>query len=93
MEITNVNIRIIKKADSKLKAVASIVIDNAFAVHDIKIIERPEGYFVAMPCRKTQNNEFIDIAHPINSETRNFMTEKILKAFLAEIKAPHNTYD
>ena len=81
MNITDVRIRIVKKEDSKLKAVASITIDNCFVVHDIKVIEGAEGYFIAMPSRKTNDGEYKDIAHPINTETREFIKTEILKAF------------
>jgi stage V sporulation protein G len=81
MKISDVRVRIIKKDDSKLKAVASITIDDCFVVHDIKVIEGTEGYFIAMPSRKTNDGEYKDIAHPINTETREALKEVILKAF------------
>jgi stage V sporulation protein G len=81
MKISDVRVRIIKKDDSKLKAVASITIDDCFVVHDIKVIEGTEGYFIAMPSRKTNDGEYKDIAHPINTETRESLKEVILKAF------------
>jgi stage V sporulation protein G len=87
MNITDVRIRIVKKEDSKLKAVASITIDNCFVVHDIKVIEGAEGYFIAMPSRKTNDGEYKDIAHPINTETREFIKTEILKAFEEAKKA------
>ncbi|MDE6967588.1 MAG: septation regulator SpoVG [Clostridia bacterium] len=80
MQISDIRVRIIRK-EGKLKAVASIIIDNAFAVHDIKIIENNNEYFVSMPSRKTQEGDFKDIAHPINSETRSMLSELILKEF------------
>ncbi len=80
MQISDIRIRIVKK-DGKLKAVASIIIDNAFAVHDIKIIENNNEYFVSMPSRRTQEGDYKDIAHPINSETRNMLSELILKEY------------
>lgn len=87
MNITDVRIRIVKKDDSKLKAVASITIDNCFVVHDIKVIEGAEGLFIAMPSRKTNDGEYKDIAHPINTETREFIKNEILKAFEEAKKA------
>jgi len=87
MNITDVRIRIVKKDDSKLKAVASITIDNCFVVHDIKVIEGAEGHFIAMPSRKTNDGEYKDIAHPINTETREFIKNEILKAFEEAKKA------
>lgn len=81
MKISDVRVRIIKKEDSKLKAVASVTIDDCFVVHDIKVIEGTEGYFIAMPSRKTNDGEYKDIAHPINTETREALKQVILKGF------------
>ncbi|MCI8372414.1 MAG: septation regulator SpoVG [Lachnospiraceae bacterium] len=77
MEITDVRVRKVTK-EGKVKAVVSITLDNEFAVHDIKIIDGDNGYFIAMPSRRTIEGEYRDSAHPINSETR----EKIQKAVL-----------
>ena len=68
----------------KLKAVASITIDDCFVIHDIKIIEGSEGYFIAMPSRKTQEGEYKDIVQPINTETREQIIKLVLEAFNAE---------
>ena len=86
MEITDIQIRLVTKATEtgKLKAVASIVIDEAFAIHDIKIIDGKDGVFIAMPSRKTPDGTFRDIAHPINTETRTMVCDKILVAFKKE---------
>ncbi|MBO5286119.1 MAG: septation regulator SpoVG [Clostridia bacterium] len=84
MQITDVRARIVKRDDSKLKAVASITFDNCFVVHDIKVIEGNEGYFVAMPSRKSSEGEHKDIAHPINTETREAIIKVVLDAFYAE---------
>ncbi len=81
MKISDIRIRLIKKDDTKLKAVASIIIDDCFAVHDIKIIAGADGDFIAMPSRKTPDGEFKDIAHPINSEIREELKGKILAAY------------
>ena len=81
MNITDVRVRLIQKEDSKLKAVASITIDNALAVHDIKIVEGAEGCFVAMPSRKVGENEHKDIAHPITTEARAELVDVVLKAY------------
>ena len=81
MKITDVRIRFVKKDDSKLKAVASITIDDCFVIHDIKIIEGNEGYFIAMPSRKTGEGEYKDIAHPINTETRQEVIDAVLEAY------------
>lgn len=86
MNITDIRVRIVKKDDSKLKAVASITIDDSFVVHDIKIIEGTEGNFIAMPSRKTSEGEYKDIAHPINTETREALKDLILRAYDEELK-------
>lgn len=80
MQITDVRVRRLTD-DGKMKAVVSITIDNEFAVHDIKVIEGENGLFVAMPSRKTANEEYRDIAHPINSEVRNYVQTKILDKY------------
>ena len=79
--ITDVKIRTVNAENSKLKAVASIIINDCIAIHDIKIIAGDNGEFIAMPSRKTPNGEFKDIAHPINSETREVMREAILSGY------------
>ncbi len=84
MSITDVRVRIVKKDDSKLKGVASITFDDCFVIHDIKVIEGSEGYFIAMPSRKTADGEYKDIAHPINTETRELLIKAILTAFEEE---------
>ncbi|MDY2880729.1 MAG: septation regulator SpoVG [Candidatus Borkfalkiaceae bacterium] len=85
MKISDVRIRIVQKPDSKLKAVASITIDDCFVIHDIKVIDGAEGYFIAMPSRKTSDGEYKDVAHPINSETRKIVIDAILEAFNTEL--------
>ena len=85
MKISDVRIRIVQKPDSKLKAVASITIDDCFVIHDIKVIDGAEGYFIAMPIRKTSDGEYKDVAHPINSETRKIVIDAILEAFNTEL--------
>ncbi|MBE5741804.1 MAG: septation regulator SpoVG [Clostridiales bacterium] len=85
MKISDVRVRIVQKEDIKLKAVASITIDDCFVIHDIKVIEGNEGYFVAMPSRKTNDGEYKDIAHPINTETRQTVIDAVLEAFKNEL--------
>ena len=85
MNISDVRVRIVKKDDSKLKAVASITIEDCFVVHDIKVIEGTEGPFIAMPSRKTNDGEYKDIAHPINTETREAVKSAILAAYNVEL--------
>lgn len=86
LNITDVRVRLVKKEDAKLKAVASIVIDDCFVIHDIKIIEGTEGNFIAMPSRKTPDGEFKDIAHPINPETRETIRQKVFEAYEVALK-------
>ena len=81
MKISDVRIRFVKKDDSKLKAVASITIEDCFVIHDIKVIEGNDGPFIAMPSRKTTDGEFKDIAHPLNTETREELKTAILDAY------------
>ena len=88
MKITDVRVRIVKKDDSKLKAVASVTFDDCFVVHDIKVIEGTEGYFIAMPSRKTGEGDYKDIAHPIKTETREELIKVILSAFEEEKAKP-----
>ncbi len=88
MTITDVRVRLVKKDDSKLKAVASITFDDCFVVHDIKVIEGNEGYFIAMPSRKTGDGEYKDVAHPIKTETREEIIKIILDAFEQEKAKP-----
>ncbi len=88
MKISDVRVRIVKKDDSKLKAVASVTFDDCFVVHDIKVIEGNEGYFIAMPSRKTNDGEYKDIAHPIKTETREELIKVVLQAFEEEKAKP-----
>ena len=90
MKISDVRVRIVKKDDSKLKAVASVTFDDCFVVHDIKVIEGNEGYFIAMPSRKTNDGEYKDIAHPIKTETREELIKVILAAFEEEKAKPQD---
>lgn len=83
MKITDVKIRQVQTEKSKLKAVATITIDDCFVIHDIKIIEGVNGPFIAMPSRKTAEGDYRDVAHPINSETRNMLIKEILNQYSA----------
>jgi stage V sporulation protein G len=84
MQITDVRIRKIA-ADGKMKAIVSVTFDNEFVVHDIKVIEGQNGLFIAMPSRKTPDGEFKDIAHPINTLTRERIQNAILEEY-AKVK-------
>lgn len=86
LNITDIRIRLVKKEDSKLKAVASMTIDGCFVVHDIKIVEGNNGCFVPMPSRKTPEGEFKDIAHPIDTATRQQIDTSILAAYEKAIR-------
>ena len=81
MKISDVRIRIIKKDDNKLKAVASITIDDCFAIHGIKVIENEDKVFVAMPNKRLKDGTFKDVAHPINFETRANIEKIIIDAY------------
>ena len=81
MKITSVNVRKVEKEESRMKGIASVVVDDCFAIHDIRIIEGDNGLFVAMPSRKTSVGEYRDIAHPINPETRKMFEDKVLEAY------------
>ncbi len=80
MKITDVRVRKVAK-EGKMKAVVSITIDEEFVVHDIKVIEGEKGLFIAMPSRKATDGEYRDIAHPINSDTRERIQSIILNKF------------
>ena len=86
MQITDVRVRKVAK-DGKLKAVVSITIDDEFVVHDIKVIEGEKGLFIAMPSKKALDGEYRDIAHPINSETRDKIQSLILTTYQKTIDA------
>lgn len=79
MKITDVRVRI--KDETKLKGIASITIDGCFVVHDIKVIDGKDGLFISMPNKKTADGQHIDIAHPINTETRNEIKDVVLEAY------------
>lgn len=88
LEITDIRIKKVS-ADSRMKAVVSITFDNAFVVHDIKIIEGSGKLFTAMPSRRTPEGEYKDIAHPINSETRQMIENAIITAYKDEPDYPY----
>ena len=80
MHITDVRVRKIAK-EGKMKAIVSITIDNEFVIHDIKVIEGEKGLFIAMPSKKATDGEYRDIAHPINSQTRENIQNIILESY------------
>lgn len=88
MNITDVRVRRIDK-DKKLKAVVSITLDDEFVVHDIKVIEGERGLFIAMPSKVAPDGEYRDIAHPINSATRDRIQRIILEAYEKALDGPN----
>ena len=80
MQITDVKIRKILN-EGKMKAIVSVTFDNAFVVHDIKVVEGKSGMFVAMPSRRVPNGEFRDVAHPITTEARKQLEDVVLGAY------------
>ena len=91
MNITDVRVRKVSK-EGKMKAVVSITIDEEFVVHDIKVIEGEKGLFIAMPSRKAADGEYRDIAHPINSVTRDRIQSIILDKYQeAQAEEPQDT--
>ena len=87
MQITDVRIRKITK-EGKMKAIVSITLDNEFVVHDIKVIEGEKGMFIAMPSKKSADGEHRDIAHPINSSTREHLQRVILEKYQKALMMP-----
>ena len=87
MQITDVRVRKVAK-EGKLKAVVSITMDDEFVVHDIQVIEGEKGLFIAMPSKKTATGEYRDVAHPINSGTRDRLQSIILDSFEKAMQEP-----
>ncbi len=87
MQITDVRVRKIAK-EGKMKAIVSITLDNEFVVHDIKVIEGDKGLFIAMPSKKAADGEYRDIAHPINSATRDHIQRIILESYEKALPEP-----
>lgn len=81
MKITNVTVNKLKDKEKKLKGVATIVINDSLAIHDIRIIEGDNGLFIAMPSRKIATGEYRDMVHPINQETRDLFTKTIVEEY------------
>ena len=87
MEITDVRVRKITK-EGKMKAIVSITLDDEFVIHDIKVIEGEKGLFIAMPSKKATDGEYRDIAHPINSSTRENLQRVILESYEKALEEP-----
>ena len=84
MKISSVNVRKITKENSRLKGIASVVIENSFAIHDIRIIEGDNGLFIAMPSRKTPTGDYKDVCHPLNQEVRKLFEDAIFEEYNKE---------
>ena len=88
MQITDVRVRKITK-EGKMRAIVSITIDEEFVIHDIKVIEGDKGLFIAMPSKKATDGEYRDIAHPINSSTRDRIQKIILDRYQVALLEPN----
>lgn len=86
MEITSITIRKMG-SEGKMKAIVSVTFDDSFVVHDIKVIEGNNGYFIAMPSRKTLDGEFKDIVHPINSEFREILSSAVMHKYYEALES------
>lgn len=82
MDVTKVTLRPVSM--NKVCAIASIVIDDSFVVHDLRVVNGDKGLFVAMPSRKLPNGEFRDVCHPINTDARNVIQQAVLAEFERE---------
>ncbi|MCL2573562.1 MAG: septation regulator SpoVG [Defluviitaleaceae bacterium] len=80
MKITDIRIKMVER-EGRMKAIASVVFDDEFVVHEIKIVEGERGLFIAMPSRKTNNGDFRDIAHPVSSEVRERIQNAVLQKY------------
>jgi stage V sporulation protein G len=81
MQITSVNVKKYDKEESKMKGIASVLIDDCFVIRDIRIIEGNDGLFIAFPSRKNNEGLYVDVAHPINSETRKMFEDAVFAEF------------
>lgn len=81
MKITSVSVKKVEKEDSRMKGIATIVLDDQLAIHDIRIIEGDNGLFTAMPSRKTATGGYRDVAHPITTAARNMIEKAILDVY------------
>lgn len=92
MKITDVRLRRTESEDSRMKALVSVTFDDAFVVHDIRVIEGNNGLFVAMPSKRTPDGEFRDIAHPINSSMRQQIQEMIMEVYNRDEESTNITH-
>jgi len=87
LKITDIRIHLFPNSENKLKAIAAITIDECFVVHDIKVLEGREGYFIKMPNRLTPEGVYKDVAHPINTANREEINKLVLAKYEEELKA------
>jgi len=80
MQVTDVRIRKVLP-EGKMRAIASITLDDEFVIHDVRVIEGTDGLFIAMPCRKTPEGTFRDVAHPITADAREMIQQAVLNAY------------
>ncbi len=85
MKVTDVRIRRFNE-EGKMRAIVSVTLNDQFVVHDVRVIEGNNGYFVAMPSKRTPNGEFKDIAHPINTDARHEIQQAILDVYFKELE-------
>lgn len=81
MKITDVRLRKVNNQDTRMKALVSITFDDAFVIHDLRVIEGNTGLFVAMPSKRTPDGEFRDVAHPIHSDMRQHVQEEVMRVY------------
>ncbi len=81
MKITSVNVRKVEKENSRMRGIATVIVDDCFAIHGIRILEKDDGLFIAMPSRKTTDNAYHDVAHPITSECRKMFEDAIIEKY------------
>ncbi len=87
MNITQVKVKVLKREDSKFRAVASITIDDDFVVHDLKLIEGQDGLFIVMPSKKTPDGQYRDVAHPLRTEIREQIKNAVIEEYEKDLAA------
>jgi stage V sporulation protein G len=90
MVITDIKVRKIFNDDGPMKAIVSVTFDNQLALHDIKVINARDKFFIVMPSRKNPDNTYRDIVHPINAEFRNMLESAIIEAYELELELMAN---
>ena len=81
MKITDIRIKLIRKETTRIRAIASITIDDCFVVHDVRVLENDYGLLIAMPSRRTLEGDYRDVVHPLNTETREMITSLVIEAY------------